>query len=74
MDLKPASTVKSSACCGETAETVAARPGWDQLTAVQNGNVIELDDDIASRWGPRIVDFLQVIADATADLDLAAAG
>lgn len=61
-------------CCGETAETVAARPGWDQLTAVQNGNVIELDDDIASRWGPRIVDFLQVIADATADLDLAAAG
>ncbi|MEM7287184.1 MAG: ABC transporter substrate-binding protein [Actinomycetota bacterium] len=61
-------------CCGESAETVAARPGWDQLSAVQNGNVIELDDDIASRWGPRIVDFLQVIADATADLELADAG
>lgn len=61
-------------CCGESAETLAARPGWDQLSAVQNGNVIELDDDIASRWGPRLVDFLQVIVDATADLALEPAG
>jgi iron complex transport system substrate-binding protein len=49
---------------GESAETVAARPGWDVLTAVQKGNVIELDSDIASRWGPRIVDFAQSVADA----------
>ena len=48
----------------QTAETVAARPGWDQLSAVQNGNVIEMNDDIASRWGPRIVDFLQVAGEA----------
>ena len=49
---------------GESAETVAARPGWDILTAVQEGNVVELDSDIASRWGPRIVDFAESIADS----------
>ena len=49
---------------GESAETVAARPGWDVLTAVQEGNVIELDSDVASRWGPRIVDFAESVADA----------
>src|SRR5690606_18183419 len=45
-------------CCQQTAETVAARPGWDGISAVQNGNVVELNDDIASRWGPRVVDLL----------------
>lgn len=51
-------------CCGETAETVAARPGWDEIPAVQNGNVIPLDDDLASRWGPRIVDFVTAVSEA----------
>lgn len=51
-------------CCAETAETVGARPGWDAIAAVQNGNVIEMDDDIASRWGPRIVDYMEAIAAA----------
>jgi len=50
--------------CGETFDTVAARPGWDALVAVTNGNVIELDDDIASRWGPRIVDHIEQVVDA----------
>ncbi|HEX6299154.1 MAG TPA: ABC transporter substrate-binding protein [Acidimicrobiia bacterium] len=49
---------------GESAETVAARPGWDVLTAVQEGGVFELDSDIASRWGPRIVEFAESISDA----------
>jgi iron complex transport system substrate-binding protein len=53
-------------CCGQNAETVAARPGWDQLAAVKNGGVIPVDDDIASRWGPRVVDFLEIVVDATA--------
>ncbi|MEZ5243997.1 MAG: ABC transporter substrate-binding protein [Acidimicrobiales bacterium] len=48
----------------QTAETVAARPGWSDLSAVRNGAVIELDDDVASRWGPRVVDFAESIADA----------
>lgn len=51
-------------CCAETAETVAARPAWDTIAAVQNGNVVEMDDDIASRWGPRIVDYIQAVAAA----------
>jgi iron complex transport system substrate-binding protein len=51
-------------CCGETPDTVAARPGWDQLTAVANQSVIPLDDDIASRWGPRVVDLLSEIVEA----------
>lgn len=49
-------------CCGQSAETVAARPGWDTIDAVQNDGVIELDDDVASRWGPRIVELLQSVA------------
>jgi len=52
---------------GESAETVAARPGWDVMTAVIQGDIIELDSDIASRWGPRIVDLARAIADAVSD-------
>ena len=58
--------------CGETAETVAARPGWDVLTAVGTGGVIEMNDDIASRWGPRIVEYLQAVGDAVAAVAVAA--
>lgn len=51
-------------CCGQTALTVAERPGWAALTAVQTGAVVELSDDVASRWGPRVVDFLRTVADS----------
>jgi iron complex transport system substrate-binding protein len=54
-------------CCGQSLETVAARPGWADLTAVQTGNVIGLDDDVASRWGPRVVDFVQSVSDAVSN-------
>lgn len=47
--------------CAQSAATFAARPGFSKLRAVREGQVIPLDDDIASRWGPRIVDFLQRI-------------
>jgi iron complex transport system substrate-binding protein len=49
-------------CCGQSAKTVAGRDGWDQITAVKSGGVVELDDDVASRWGPRVVDFLKTIS------------
>lgn len=55
-------------CCGEGSETVAGRPGWDELTAVAEDRVYELDDDIASRWGPRIVDLVRSISVAIGDL------
>ena len=51
-------------CCKQSPATVAKRPGWSTLDAVQAGRVIPLDDDIASRWGPRIVDLLQTVATA----------
>ena len=51
-------------CCQQTAETVAARPGWGEIKAVQNAGVVELDDDVASRWGPRIVDLIEQFAAA----------
>ncbi len=44
-----------SKCCGQNLTTVARRPGWDNVTAVKRRRVITLDDDIASRWGPRVV-------------------
>jgi iron complex transport system substrate-binding protein len=49
-------------CCGQSARTVAARDGWDRIAAVRSGDVVELDDDVASRWGPRVVDFLKTIS------------
>jgi iron complex transport system substrate-binding protein len=55
-------------CCGQTAETVAARPGWDAIAAVQNGAIVELDDDVASRWGPRVVDLLRTISESVTTL------
>ncbi|MBU6201735.1 MAG: ABC transporter substrate-binding protein [Acidobacteria bacterium] len=53
-------------CCGQTAETVAARDGWSGLSAVANGRIVELDDDVASRWGPRIVELIEAVAAALA--------
>jgi len=44
---------------------IAARPGWNTIKAVADDRVVVVNDDIASRWGPRVVDFLRTIADAT---------
>ena len=55
-------------CCGQSAKSVAARPGWADLKAVKLGNVVELDDDIASRWGPRTPLLFDAIATAVAKL------
>lgn len=61
-------------CCGQDASTFAARPGFGQLSAVQAGHVVVLDDDIASRWGPRVVDLLEAIVDAVAAVEPAGQG
>lgn len=53
-----------SECCNQTPERVSKRPGWDQIAAVENGAVFDVGDDISSRWGPRIVDFLETVVDA----------
>jgi iron complex transport system substrate-binding protein len=53
-------------CCQQSAQTVKARPGWAAITAVTGNGVIPLDDDIASRWGPRVVELLRQVAEAAA--------
>ena len=60
-------------CCGESLNTVPTRDGWAEIAAVANGNVFAMDDDIASRWGPRVVEYMQQVADA-AEQALAPAG
>lgn len=55
-----------SKCCQQTADAVRARPGWADVAAVRGGRVYPLDDDIASRWGPRVVDLLRAVTEAVA--------
>jgi len=54
---------------GESASTVASRPGWSAISAVKNKHVIVLPLDIPDRWGPRLVDFYRFIAQATAKIN-----
>jgi iron complex transport system substrate-binding protein len=49
-------------CCGQTAAKVKARAGWSTIAAVKHGGIVPVSDDIASRWGPRIADFMQAVA------------
>jgi iron complex transport system substrate-binding protein len=51
-----------SQCCGVKVQDVAKRPGWQQVTAVADGQVHVVDEDVASRWGPRVVDFVEQVS------------
>lgn len=53
-----------SQCCGQSPATVAKRPGFAGVPAVKNGHVVTIGDDIASRWGPRVPDFVEAVAKA----------
>lgn len=55
-------------CCQTTPESVIARAGWGDIRAVAEGHIIALDDDVASRWGPRIVDLMRQVAEAVAGI------
>lgn len=54
----------SDAQYGESIATLEKRPGWSGISAVAKRNVISLPEDIPSRWGPRLADFYQFIANA----------
>jgi iron complex transport system substrate-binding protein len=56
-------------CCNQSLQTVRARPGWSSIAAVKSGEVVSVDDDIASRWGPRVVDFLRIIGGRVFELE-----
>ncbi len=67
-DQNPDLIFLGDAAFGASAETVAARPGWDVLSAVSEGHIIEIDADISGRWGPRTVDLMQDILNAVLDV------
>lgn len=50
-------------CCNQSLATVKARPGWSSIAAVKSGAVVPVKDEIASQWGPRIVQFMQAVLD-----------
>jgi iron complex transport system substrate-binding protein len=56
-------------CCGQTKATVAARPGWSSIAAVKTGEIVPVNDSVASEWGPRIVLFLKAVAKAVTRLE-----
>jgi iron complex transport system substrate-binding protein len=49
---------------GQTPAIVAKRPGWADIPAVKDNEIIALNDDIASRWGPRLPQMVAQIAQA----------
>jgi len=58
-----------SVCCGQTPGTVGARPGWSGIKAVRSGSILRIDDSIASRWGPRLVNFVRAVGTALRRLE-----
>ena len=50
-------------------ESVATRPGWDNIAAVQNGGVAVVSSDASSRWGPRLVEFFRAVSDVIVGLN-----
>lgn len=49
---------------GQTPAVVARRPGWSQIPAVKDDEIVPLNDDVASRWGPRLPQLVAAIAQA----------
>ena len=45
-----------------TKETITARSGWEDVTAVQQGHIYAIDDDLVSRYGARLIDGLEELA------------
>ncbi len=58
----PAFIILGDSAYGVTPELVAARPGWDNLSAVKSGQILPFDDNLLSRPGPRLVDGLEALA------------
>jgi iron complex transport system substrate-binding protein len=49
---------------GQSPALVARRPGWSVIPAVKDHEIVALNDDIASRWGPRLPQLVAQIAQA----------
>jgi len=62
IDLNPEVILLSDAVYGITPESVAGRPGWEAITAVQKDAIYPIDPNIMSLPGPRLVDALEEVA------------
>jgi iron complex transport system substrate-binding protein len=51
-----------------TDDDVTSRPGWEDVSAVRNGSIVTVDADISSRWGPRLPQLIESVADAMASV------
>jgi iron complex transport system substrate-binding protein len=60
----PEVIVIGDALYGVCPESVEARPGWDVMTAVKNGDVRPVNDIVVTRPGPRIAQGLASLAQA----------
>jgi iron complex transport system substrate-binding protein len=58
----PSIILLGDALYGMTVESVAARPGWDAISAVKNNAIHPFNPDLATRPGPRLVDALEEMA------------
>lgn len=59
---------------GYDAQDVANRPGWQAVSAVRDDNIVTVNADIASRWGPRLPQLIEQVADAMSSVKVPAAG
>lgn len=58
----PAFIILGDSAYGVTPESIATRPGWENLSAVKNNQIFPFDDNLVSRPGPRLVDGLEALA------------
>jgi len=45
-----------------TEDTYINRPGWSTIDAVENGDIYGVDANLISRYGPRVIDCLELLA------------
>jgi len=55
--------VLGDAAWGVMPESVAERPGWEVIAAVQNGAICPIDDNLIARPGPRVVEGIKTLAE-----------
>jgi iron complex transport system substrate-binding protein len=58
----PGFIILGDSAYGITPESIASRPGWENLSAVKNNQIFPFDDNLVSRPGPRLVDALEGLA------------
>ncbi|HEU4944222.1 MAG TPA: helical backbone metal receptor [Solirubrobacterales bacterium] len=56
--------ITDTECCNQSPATVRRRPGWSGIAAIRHGDVIAIEEDVASRWGPRVAEFAERLGEA----------